>query len=75
MGGGLIPVVVGVVLGLVVSYWTTGYWRTQLFDVSPGDPVVYLGVTAGVLVVAVVAMLLPVLRALRVSPLTALRTE
>jgi ABC-type antimicrobial peptide transport system permease subunit len=32
-------------------------------------------VTAGVMFVAVVAMLLPVLRALRVSPLTALRTE
>jgi ABC-type antimicrobial peptide transport system permease subunit len=36
---------------------------------------VYLTVTAGVLCVAVAAMLLPVLRAVRVNPLTALRTE
>lgn len=75
MGGGLVPVAAGVVIGLVASYWTTRYWSTQLFGVSPGDPLVYLSVTAGVMFVAVVAMLLPVLRALRVSPLTALRTE
>ena len=75
MGSGLAPVAAGIVLGLVVSYWTTGYWSTQLFGVSPGDPLVYLSVTAGVLLVAMAAMLLPVLRALRVSPLTALRAE
>jgi putative ABC transport system permease protein len=75
MGSGLVPVTVGIVLGLVASYWTTRYWSTQLFGISPGDPWVYLTVTAGVLVVAVGAMLVPVLRALRVSPLTALRTE
>jgi ABC-type antimicrobial peptide transport system permease subunit len=75
MGGGLVPVAAGIVLGLVISYWTTGYWSTQLFGVSPADPLVYLSVTGGVLLVAIAAMLIPVLRALRVSPLTALRTE
>ena len=75
MGGGLVPVAVGIVLGLGISYWTTRYWSTQLFGISPADPVVYLAVTAGVLLVAVAAMVLPVLRALQVSPLTALRVE
>ncbi|MBA2302824.1 MAG: FtsX-like permease family protein [Acidobacteria bacterium] len=73
--GGLVPVVVGLALGLLASYWTTALWRTLLFSVSPSDPLVYAGVTVGVLLVAVAATIVPAWRAIRVSPLVALRTE
>ena len=72
---GLRPVVAGLTLGIVASYWTTQLWSTQLFGVSPLDPLVYAAVSAGVLVVSAAAAFVPVRRALRVSPLVALRSE
>jgi putative ABC transport system permease protein len=73
--GGMAPVFVGLTLGLAVSYWTTAYWRTQLFNVSPTDPVIYGAVALGVLVVASAATLVPARRALRVNPIVALRAD
>ena len=73
--GGMLPVVVGLTVGLAASYWATQFWSAQLFRVSPADPFVYAAVAVDVLVVALVAMAVPVRRALRVSPLVALRSE
>lgn len=75
IGGGMLPVGLGLALGLVASYWATQFWSTQLFRVSPADPYVYAAVAVAVTVIAVGAMIVPVRRALRVSPLDALRTE
>ena len=75
LGGAMRPVVAGLAVGAAASYWTTAYWRTQLFEVSPNDPGVYSSVVLGILVIAVAATLLPVRRALRVNPLVALRSE
>jgi putative ABC transport system permease protein len=75
VGGGMKPVLVGLVLGLVASYWTSSYWSTQLFNVSATDPQVYAAVTIGVLLVGLAATIVPVRRALRVSPIVALRAE
>jgi putative ABC transport system permease protein len=72
---GLLPVAIGLTVGLTASYWAAQFWRTQLFSVSPADPYVYAAVTVGVVVVALIAMVVPVRRALRVSPLVALRSE
>ena len=72
---GLRPVAGGLVLGIAASYWTTQFWSAQLFGVSPLDPMVYAAVAAGVLIVSVAAALVPARRALRVSPLVALRSE
>ena len=69
------PVLVGLALGLVASYWTSRYWSTQLFNVSSTDPAIYAGVGVGVLLVALAATIVPVRRALRVSPIVALRAE
>ncbi len=73
--GGMKPVLLGLVLGLIVSYWTSRYWSTQLFNVSGTDSQVYGAVALGVLLVAVAATIVPVRRALRVSPIVALRAE
>jgi ABC-type antimicrobial peptide transport system permease subunit len=73
--GGMKPVLLGLLLGLIASYWTSRYWSTQLFHVSGTDPQVYVAVAIGVLLVGVAATIVPVRRALRVSPIVALRAE
>lgn len=75
LSGGLAPVAVGLVAGLLLSYWVARFWSAQLFEVSPADPLVYVAVAAGVLLIALATMAIPVRRALRISPLTALRAE
>ncbi len=71
----MIPVFVGVLVGLVGAYWTSRWWSAQLFDVSPTDPVTYMQVVGGILFVALIATVVPVRRALKVSPIVALRSE
>jgi ABC-type antimicrobial peptide transport system permease subunit len=65
----------GVVIGLPVSLVSTRLLRSQLHGVDTADPV-SIGVALGVLVAsAVVAVMLPAMRASRVSPIVALRAE
>jgi ABC-type lipoprotein release transport system permease subunit len=47
----------------------------MLFELSPTDPVSFILVAAGLLLVAVVAAWWPARRAVAVDPLTALRAE
>jgi ABC-type lipoprotein release transport system permease subunit len=46
-----------------------------LVDVTPGDPVTFGAVTAILTIVAITASVLPVLRAMRIDPLVALRQD
>jgi putative ABC transport system permease protein len=70
---GLAPVVVGIVLGVGATLAARRVLETQLFGISPTDVETYVLVAAGVLAAAVLACLIPARRALRVSPLVALR--
>jgi putative ABC transport system permease protein len=70
---GLRPVFVGVGAGLLTAAAASGVLRAQLFGVSPTDPATYVVVATGVLAAALLACMTPTLRALRVSPLAALR--
>jgi ABC-type antimicrobial peptide transport system permease subunit len=71
----LIPVALGLGLGLIVSFAVTGLVRSLLFGVEPTDPL-SLVAGAGVLVAAaLLATLLPARRAARVDPVIALRHE
>jgi ABC-type antimicrobial peptide transport system permease subunit len=72
---GMWPVAVGLTVGLLASYWATQFWSAQLFRVSRADPFIYFGVAIGVALVALAATIVPVRRALRVSPLVAVRSE
>jgi len=63
----------GIVAGGAVAVAASHTMRALLFGVTPDDPVSIGGVTALVLTVAVIATLIPVVRALRRAPLTALR--
>ena len=67
--------ILGVVLGLAGSLGLNRVMVSLLFDVSPTDPVTYVGVSLAVLAVAALATLLPALRAAGVDPIEALRSE
>ena len=62
---------IGVVLALIAGRWLA----SRLYGVAPWDPATLVTVSAILLGVAVVACLRPALRALRVSPIEALREE
>jgi len=65
----------GVVIGAGVALWAGGLIQPLLFDVSSNDPLVFLGVAATLLVVAVAASWVPARRASRVDANVALRTD
>lgn len=74
-GQGLIPLAAGLTLGLVMSLAMTRLLQSMLVGVSPTDPGM-LGVAALVLIAAAaLGCWVPARRALRVSPVVALRQE
>ena len=66
---------VGIAVGLGVALTLSRLVRGLLYDVTATDPVTFVVVPALLLLVAVLASLVPALRAVRVSPLVALRSE
>ena len=49
--------------------------RAILFGIEPTDPITLVSVAAGLLAVAIVAVAAPALRAMRIDPVAALRSE
>ena len=72
---GLRLVALGLVLGLGAAAGVAKLISSLLFNVAPLDPLVYAAVTVLFAGVAVLACLLPALRASRIDPLIALRSE
>ena len=72
---GLGLVGIGLLAGVVTAIFGTQLLADLLFGVSLTDPATYAGASAVFIVVAVLACVIPVSRALRVDPLTALRAE
>jgi predicted permease len=72
---GLVLVATGLVIGLAAAAGAARLIQTLLFDVRPFDPSVYAGVALLFTLVAALACLMPSLRASRIDPLVALRTE
>ena len=65
----------GIALGCLIALLAARFMEPLLFRVSPRDPLVFASVITVLLVVAVVASLPPGIRAARVDPLEALRSE
>ena len=65
----------GLAVGLVAGLVATRSLRSLLYEVSPTDPVVFVGIAAGLFAVATVACVTPARRAARDDPLTSLRAE
>ena len=72
---GLLLAAVGVAFGAIAALVVSRWVKPLLFDESPRDPVVFVGVAATLLAVATLASLVPARRASRVDPMQALRTE
>ncbi len=75
LGGVARYVVIGVALGLLGARATAGLFSSLVFGMTTTDAGVYVGVAGGLLFVALLAALLPAIRASRVDPLVALRAE
>jgi putative ABC transport system permease protein len=75
VGKALRVVAIACVAGLALSFVSARLLSGMLFGVSPSDPVTLAGVIGLVIVVAVVAALLPAVRAARVDPMQVLREE
>jgi len=69
------PVALGVAIGVAGALTLTRLMTTLLYQVSPTDPPVLIGVTLLLAAVAALAGLLPARRAARIDPLVALRHE
>jgi ABC-type antimicrobial peptide transport system permease subunit len=72
---GLVVVAVGSAAGLLASLALTRVLRSLLFDVSPFDPITFIGVPLALFAVSVLASLIPARRASRVDPMDALRSD
>lgn len=75
MGEGLMLAGIGLTLGLGGAWALSRFVEGILFDTSPTDPLTYAAVGLIVLMLALVANLLPALRASDIDPLKALRCE
>jgi putative ABC transport system permease protein len=75
VGQGARLAVVGLALGLVGALALSRFLQSMLFGVGPHDPETLLGVVVVLTAVTVVACVVPALRALRVEPTEALRSE
>ena len=73
--GGMTIVAVGAVLGVAIAWLAANMLGTLLFGVSPRDPVIYLVVAFGILLVGFLANLLPARRAASMDPMRVLRSE
>ena len=75
MKNGLALVLTGIVIGVASALMLTRFLSTLLFGIQPNDSVTFVIVSAVFFVIAMVAALIPALRATRVDPLIALRYE
>lgn len=72
---GMIPVLVGLAIGLGLALAATRLIQSSLFGVSAVDPISYAVVALLFVVIALAAILVPARRAVRIDPTRALQAE
>jgi predicted permease len=72
---GMRPVLFGLVLGLLGGAVAGTLIKSILYGTRPLDPIVFAGMIGSLIVTAAVASAMPALRACRIEPVQALRTE
>jgi putative ABC transport system permease protein len=72
---GLKPAAAGMAIGLAVAFAAGRVIRGMLYEIQPGDPITFAGVSGVLLVVVLIACMIPARRASSVPPADALRGE
>ena len=72
---GMVPVVSGLVIGIVATFGLGRLVAAQLYQVSAHDPLLLIAVATLLAITALLACLLPARRATHVNPVQALRAE
>jgi putative ABC transport system permease protein len=72
---GMLPAAIGVGAGLLAAAAIVRVMRSLLFHVQPYDPLTFLLIPLFLLAISALACYLPALRATRIDPTVALRTE
>ena len=75
VGRGILLAACGIGVGLVLAAWAASALQSLLFGVDPRNSAVYATAIGVCLIVAVLGTALPALRAMRVDPLDAIRSE
>ena len=73
--GNVVAVAVGLIVGLVLAAAASQILRSQLYGLSPLDPVAYLAVLGLLALAALAASVFPARRAARTDPVTALHED
>jgi putative ABC transport system permease protein len=75
VGQGVVFAVAGIAIGSVIAFWAGRWVEPLLFLQKARDPLVFGSVAVALLVVAIAATLRPAIRATRVDPTVALRSD
>ena len=75
VGRGMRMVFLGVTIGAGAALVLTRFMASLLFEVSATDTVTFVGVTTGLVVIALTACVVPARRASQVDPAVTLREE
>jgi putative ABC transport system permease protein len=65
----------GIAVGMAAALLLTRLMQSLLYQVRPADPITFVVVPVVLLMVSLIASYVPALRATKVSPLIALRTQ
>jgi putative ABC transport system permease protein len=72
---GMLPLGIGLIIGLAASLAVNRLLAAELVQVSPSDPLALAAASATLVVSAALGCLIPARRAMRVDPVVALRHE
>ena len=75
VGGAMRLTLIGIVIGIISLFAMSKLVSNQMYGIGVADPVFIVGVACLLLFVSLVACAIPSVRAVRISPMTAFRTE
>jgi putative ABC transport system permease protein len=75
LGEGALQALIGLAIGLGASIGVMQGLRSILFGIEPTDPLTLAGVGVSLILVALIAVTVPAVRAMRIDPVSALRAQ